>query len=131
MSQSLQPNYASTVTNSNLPGHGELPRAMPFNITFNGTITSFGIDLTLPVQQNLITGVQSIYVDNSASTVWTQIYVPSSQQTIKIPARSQAYLPLVIPNPPQFQVSNLGTCVVELQLMNFPMPACVWNTGTA
>jgi hypothetical protein len=126
----VSPGYASSVTNSLLPPPSNPPRSIPFILNF-GTITTLGIDLTNQIEQNYISGIQGMFIDNSTSSTRTTVYIPSSQQTLRVPAYSQAYLPIIAPTPPQLNVTNLGSATVGLQLFNYPTPACVWQPGTA
>jgi hypothetical protein len=130
MSATVTPGYPSQTIGSLLPPEQMGPRSVPFVLQF-GTITSQLLDFTNQIQQGFLNGIQFVYCDNSASTTWTTITTGNGQQTVRIPARSGAYLPLSVPNPAQIQVTNLGSATINVVFFNYPMPACVWNTGTA
>lgn len=90
--------------------------------------SSFQLDLSQIQAQGGLDSVQTLYVDLSAATAGVlSITMGLTNQVVKLPFGSQAYIPVLEGNPPilQFALST-GTPVVNVELMNFFVPPCVW-----
>lgn len=102
--------------------------AMPFDIALvSGGTTQ--VDLTIPTTNGIIPTIQTIFVDNSASSGTLTIQASQTNQVLQVPPLSQAYLPILAPNPPLLTFGAIGGAIAaHIQLMNVPMPIGVWNT---
>jgi hypothetical protein len=119
------------VSNQGMPANGKIS-AVPVTLNFGAT-QSYSLDFTNAQWQGKITAIQSVFVDNSGSGAAgpLSIYCPISGQSVTVPARAQAYLPLIIPTPPQLIVTNpSGSATTLLTFLNVPMPAAVWFPTT-
>lgn len=120
---------SQSVNNGQRPGEQEGPRAVPLVLDFTIATgnTSVLLDMKNAQAQARMSYVQTIFVDNSLSTVPTTINVNGLSQAIIIPDSSQAYVPLLAINPPVLVCANNGNVKVPIQLLNFPLPPCVWR----
>lgn len=107
----------------------EGPKVVPIGCDFTQA-SSYLVDLKTLVQQNKISNVQALYVDNSDNAQPTTIIVNVQNQRIIIPAFSQAYL-MLLSNLPQMTISSSGTINVPIFALNFPVTNCVWNGASA
>lgn len=126
-------NYLSqSVNNGQMPVGQEGPRAIPLNLDFTTATgnTSVLLDLKQAQAMAKVSYIQTIFVDNSGSPGITTINVQGLSQAVIIPAGCQAYLPLLAINPPVLVCVNNSNVKVPIQLLNFPLPPCVWNVGT-
>ena len=109
------------------------PKALPVTIPFSGALTSGTIDLTQQQQSNVISFVQTIYVDNSSNPqplTWTT-GLPG--QIMKCPAYSEGYFPVIACNPPVFNFNSTGGVPVQVIFLNIEIDCMVWTispTGT-
>jgi hypothetical protein len=111
------------VGNSSLPPEG--PRALPYRLDFSAQ-QAYAISCNYIFQQKLLSNIQSVFVDNSGSLTPLTLLVNNTQQQEIIPPGAQAYLPLLMANSATLVVSSTGGVPVFIQLLNIPMPACVW-----
>jgi hypothetical protein len=90
----------------------------------------FNLDLSQVQSQGGLDSVQTIYIDNSNSVAGTlTILMGLTLQSVKVPAGAQAYLPVLQVNPPVLQFTmSTGTPKIDIQLMNFFVPPCMWYT---
>jgi hypothetical protein len=104
-------------------------RAIHITIDFS-LGASFNLDLSQVQSQGAIDSVQSLYIDNSLSTGNLTILMGLTNQSVIIPPGAQAYIPVLQGNPPVLQFAlSTGTNAVNVQLMNFFVPPCVWFTN--
>jgi hypothetical protein len=115
------------IYNGFVPCNG--PKSVPIPLDFSSGGPTFEIDLTDINQQGTFEAIQTIYLDNSANPFPAIIVCRNTNQSITIPPFAQAYMPLLQPNPPDIQISSLGTAKVFIQLLNFYLPPCVWGTN--
>jgi hypothetical protein len=125
-------NATTTVPNPQKVNNGIAPKegrlTVPFNIDFTA-ISSYTVDLTAIQQmQQRISFVQSVFVDNSQSTVDLVLTLSTTQQRIIVPANSQAYLPMLLSLQNSLLVQSSSGIVIPLQFMNFAIAPCVWST---
>lgn len=107
----------------------EGPLAVPMRWEFSTTVTQWVADLQSFVQQQNISYIQSVFVNNADNDAEMMVLVPSSGQRMRIPAYSQCYLALLAPNPPyiEFLSTPTATVQVECHLCNFPVDNEVWS----
>lgn len=114
------------VFNSTFPSEG--PKIIPVQLPFN-LQQSFNVDLSLLQQRGVFKMLQSVWVDNSGNTTPLSISVAGTNQTLKVPGSSQAYLPIFVPQLPQFTITNTGGQPVLMYFTNIPLPAAVWGAS--
>ena len=112
------------VANAKVPKEG--PKAIPLVLDFTAT-QSYQVDLTQQQQAAKISFIQGAFIDNSANPQPLVIATGNSQQNLVIPGYSQAYVPLLLPNPPTFVASTTGGVVVSIIALNIPMDIAVWS----
>ena len=78
--------------------------------------------------------LQGVFIDNSLNAQAVTLTFQPTGQVLTIAANTQAYLPVVCPNPGQnaemklTAFSNAGGAVnVPIQLLNTPVTPCVWT----
>jgi hypothetical protein len=103
----------------------EGPRAIPIGLDFSAT-QSYALDYSNYQQRGFISMVQSVFVDNSLSASVLSILCPATNQTLKIPAGKQGYLPIVCPNPVKLTFSSSGGQFCYVALLNFPVAPLLW-----
>jgi hypothetical protein len=86
-------------------------------------------DFSALESKGVIANVQSFYIDNLANPQAVSVTDPTTQQTITIPALSQAYMPLLSKAPNQLNISGTGTATVTINFNNFYMPPYIWGTS--
>ena len=114
------------VSNSRDPA--EQPVTLPFNFDFTAA-DSYIIDLTKQLQAGSISGIQTIYCDNSLNDVPVAINVGGSGQRIVFGAGAQGYLPILAPMPVFMTLDGTGSSTgtnVIVELVNVPMPLGIW-----
>lgn len=114
------------VFNAAVPKEG--PKAIPLRLDFTAVETIL-VDLTQQQQAAKISFLQGAFIDNSQNLSSFSIRAGQSQQTITIPPQSQAFVPLLLPNPPQFLCSSLGSAIVTIVVLNIPMDIAVWSVN--
>jgi hypothetical protein len=103
--------------------------ALPITVdmSVNNAVT---IDLTSAQITGKISAVQSAFIDNSLATASLSIVIPYTNQTITLPPQSQAYVPLLLPNPPIITLTSAaGSAQTVVVLLNVPMPLAVWSVN--
>lgn len=113
------------VTNGGMPANGKVS-AVPYSLNFS-TSPSYYVDFTISQWQGAITNIQSVYIDNSGNSGLVTFQDNLSGQSISVPAGAQAYLPLIVPNPPTLTISSpAGNSIVNMIFFNVPFPLDVW-----
>jgi len=87
--------------------------------------TGFNIDMTTLQSSGQISGLQSVYIDNSNGTAPLILLTNSSNIAVRCPAGAQGFFPLLVSGNPQFTVNGVGT--VSLTFLNVPMPIGIWG----
>lgn len=90
------------------------------------SVQSDTLDTTSLVQYGVIDFFQSIYVDNFNNGSAIEIDCNITGQRVIVPANSQAWLPLLAPNPAVFTFQSTGAVDVTVFLCNMAMPAIVY-----
>lgn len=106
----------------------EGPMVVPVPIDFTAQ-TSYILDITYIQQQARISMLQTLYIDNSANTQPLYLILSTTNQTVKIPANSEAYMPLVFSNKLAVTLATTGALVVYVAALNVAMNAAVWSTN--
>lgn len=114
------------IFNGYSPNEGSQALSVVFDFTAN---TSYGLNLKQYPALGKMSGVQSVYIDNSGNnqplTIQTHVFL----QSVTCPAGAQGYFPLLCAREPSFTVSlpALGTnAVTRLQFLNVPVPSEFW-----
>lgn len=102
------------------------PAGVPITLDFAAT-AAIDLDYSNMQQRNWLRMVQTIWVDNAASAVGFIITVQGSGQVIRVPALSQAYVSVVAPNPVKLTFGSTGGVVLQVILLNYPVPTAVWQ----
>lgn len=106
------------------------PKTIRAVLDFDG-VDQWDVSLESQQQDNVFTGLQSIYVDASALTDRLIILVSGSNQRIIVPENTQGFYPVLAPNPPVFQFLNDGAGnigIARVHFLNVPMPIGQWAT---
>lgn len=90
---------------------------------------AFTVDLTLAQQNNRLSNVQTIYIDNSANDAAISVIVAGTLMNITIGAGWQGTFPVLSPNPPSFVLQSAGTGVTIIYFMNAPLPCLTWPSA--
>jgi hypothetical protein len=135
MSATIGPSLASnagfnqqTVLNAQIPPEG--PKVVSTLLNFTST-SQLTVDFTIANQQQTITAVQSIWVDNSSNGSTLSIYCIGTQQNVVIPAGWQGTVPIIAANRPKFLVTTTGGVEVNLLWLNVPLTSNLWNPSDA
>lgn len=123
--QNTQLQFAVTA-NQRIPREG--PKVVPVTIPFTGPNTDFDIDLGQQEQLAKVSMIQSCFIDNSANGSPAVITAVDTQQSIKIAANSQAFLPLFCLTPTRIHFNSAGAVTVIVILCNFPLSPAVWKS---
>jgi Domain of unknown function (DUF1859). len=102
-------------------------KAVPIALDFTATDEQT-LDLSNFIQRNFISMVQSVYVDNKDNNAALDIIIGAGGQKVTTAPGHQCYKMLNCPNPAKFTFRSTGGIVVNIQLMNFPVVNCDWNT---
>jgi hypothetical protein len=121
--------FDKSAVNAQIPREG--PRACPIVIPFTNTDTEFQVNLLLTQARLFMSLVATIYVDNSLNSAQLTIKTSVVNQVMIIPAYAFAYLPIMVPKNAMLDLSSSGAVNVGLDLINVPIPACVWQSGNA
>ncbi len=116
-----------TVFNARVPKRG--PRCIPINLDF-GTIgpdIDYSLDYQNMESRGFMEMVQSVFVDNANNATEFIITCSISRQSLRIPPYSQAYLAILMPNPPRMVFTSESGGVVQVVLLNFPVINHVWS----
>jgi hypothetical protein len=117
------------VFNGAVPPEGA--KIIPQLLQFTAPNTGIEIDLTNIHQLGRFSGIQSVYIDNSANASPFSLSMFSTGQVIECPANSQGYFPVMLTSTLRLTGSLPVVGIVNLIIMNFAVAAAVWNvTGT-
>lgn len=108
-------------------------KSLPVNIDFSQG-ANFFLDLS-SIQgqgpQKYISSVQTLYIDNVDNTAAIDVVMDVSKQRIRIPAGSEAYIPVLEPNPPKITFTCANPVIVPVQVLNFFVPPYIWGNNFA
>lgn len=126
----VNPNTTTILGSYNAMVPAEGPKVVPViaQLQANQAVT---IDLSQLQQQGKISFIQGLMVDNSLNAQPVTVTSQAFNQKILVPAGAQAVLPIFVINPPVFIAASTGGVNVPLFFFNIPLPAQVWNQGSA
>lgn len=111
------------ISNAVMPKEGA--RVVPLVFDFS-LAASFVADFYTASQQQQISAIQAVFIDNSASAGQTTLTVQGTGETVIAPAYSQGVYPIAAAVHPRVTVSNGGASTVTILFFNVPLPASVW-----
>ncbi len=117
----------TTVQNLGVPPEG--PKAAPLTLDFSQT-SSYQLNFQSIIDQNYVSVIQAMYIDNSLNPQPLSITMQGSNQTITIAPGRQAYLNVLAPYPVQVSFSTTGVILVRISLLNFPVTNHDWPAYT-
>lgn len=117
-------NVGVKIGNAMIPPEG--PKAIPYQLDFTAQ-TAYRADLTNLYQNNIISALQTAYVDNSANGKALKMSVEATGQVIFVPPYTEGYFPILSPNTGGIVFATTGGALVSVYLINVPMPAASWN----
>lgn len=120
--------FANPQKNSLGAAPAEGPMVVPVFVDFTA-VTSYKLDLTYIQQQGRLSMIQTIYVDNSLNAQPITIITDTVNQSVRIPAYCQAYIPLAVTNKMAITLNSTGAVVVPVHVLNVAMNAAVWVAG--
>lgn len=85
------------------------------------------VDLSLIQSQTFLKSVRGMFFDNSIGTAAVRIATNRTRQVLIIPSLSQAYLPLLVPDPVSLIFSSTSAELRGVQLLNFSLGPVVWK----
>lgn len=107
----------------------EGPMTIPLTLDFTAGQT-YTFDATAQqMNGQRISVFQTIFVDNSLATVPLSIAVANTQQVIKIPGGSQAYIPIACTSKLSVTFASSSGLVLYAAILNIPMNGIVWNSS--
>lgn len=116
------------IYNMMLPQMG--PRAIPITVDHTSD-DDVNIDLSALVRDGVVDYVSGAFIDNSENAAELILEVDGGTgQQVKVPANSQAYLPVLSVNPPKFisRTTATGGLYIPIIFYNVPMLPYVWST---
>jgi hypothetical protein len=106
----------------------EGPMAIPFAIDFTVNQT-YTMDLTAIQQLARISIIQTLYVDNSLSTVPLTVLCATTQQKLTVAPGSQAYISVVLSNKLALTILSTSGLVIPVIALNIAMNTYQWQSG--
>lgn len=92
-------------------------------------VTNYVFDPTQSNQLLDMQNIQSIFVDNNVDGP-TFITISGTNQLLRVPARSQAYLPILAGDRPIITIfSSVTAGITQVWVLNTPTTGAVWATG--
>ncbi len=101
-----------------IPANG--PKCLPLTLDFAAQ-TVYEFDYSNMTQRGFLDMCQTLWCDNSLSAVVLTVYIPGTNQTIKVPAGVQGYFTCLCPNPMIMTFTSTGGVVCQVTLCNFPI----------
>lgn len=94
-----------------------------------GGATIVVLDMQIPEGAKKISAVLGLYIDNSLNGSTLQIQMDKSQQSIIVPANSQALLPILASPPEKITFTTTGGIIVPIQVLNFRPDPIIWGVA--
>jgi len=116
------------IFNSLVPKEG--PKVLPVRVDFS-VENSYRLDLTQQTQLAIVAFIQCVFVDNASNPEPLYLQTETSLQRVVIPARSQAFVPLLAVKPPVVLLESAGGVAISLHFLNVPMPLHIWSVVAA
>jgi hypothetical protein len=127
LNQALPTNFAvqaNPVFNGSVPQEG--PKIIPYPLLFVGN-SSQEIDLTNYHQLGKFSGIQTVFIDNTANASAFTLLMAATNQVIECPPNSQGYFPVLITSTLRVTASLPISGTVQLIICNFAVAAAVWS----
>lgn len=112
------------------PEAAENPRTIRAWVTVEAALT-FQLNLENQVSREILSNIQSLYIDNSDGANPVQIVAGKTRQNLTIPQGCQAYLPFLFGDDFIIEITRADAGRIPLWFVNMPMPAIVWSTEAA
>ena len=106
-------------------------RTLPITLVFSAANTTISDDLVLENENGVISGVQTVYIDNSANPSHFLLLFQESGQAIYAEAFSQGYYSCIVHQSCAYSASVFitgGAVNVGLQFLNVAVQPSVWVT---
>lgn len=113
--------------NGKVPNDG--PRTIPVTADFSVS-SVWTLDLSLQTKLKIVGFLQCVFIDNKDSDAPLYIRTSGIRQTVCIPGRSQAYVPLLLSDSPTVELESASGAPMIMHFLNVPMPLHVWSTLT-
>jgi hypothetical protein len=97
-------------------------------LNFDWTTTPISLNLrAAQTNANLISQVQSLYIDNGSNTSPVILTMPNGQRVI-FPAKSQGYIPILLGTPVIFSAASIGGAgqSTAIFLLNYQVDSVIW-----
>lgn len=101
------------------------PKTIPLIIDFSG-ITEWEVDGSQVVERGKIEYIQALWIDNYSNANPLTVQMNLTNMRLVVPARSQGFYPVLMPNPPKFKFTTQAGPKVFLQFLNVPVQPMTW-----
>lgn len=102
-------------------------RAIPVQLDFT-VADSILVDMSNQQQLGKFDLAQGVYVDNSQNSDQLKLQTTIVGQIVIIPPNSQGFIPLLFGQNPQLTCTTQGDLILNLWVLNVPMPCTIWST---
>lgn len=115
-------------SNMVLPPEG--PKCYPLQLDFR-TVNEQVADFTMAIQQQHISFVQSIFIDNSLNMNQLRVITDQLYQNIIVQPETQGYFAVLVSDSAKltFQTVVAGNLVVPIFVLNVPVTPYVWSVA--
>jgi hypothetical protein len=111
----------------NRPICDEVPLAVAISADFNG-VDLYNVNLYQLREAQRIQAVRGCFYDNSRNNTDVVLTALNTGQTLLLPLRTQGYMPLLLNNDAEFDLSTTaGTGIFKMTLLNFIVQPQIWN----
>lgn len=106
-------------------------RAVPITLDYGvaGANGAYSLNLQNMQARDFIGTIQALWIDNAANGSVMFINFPVANQTIQFPPNSQGYVNALCVNPAQINFTTVGTPVVQVSLLNYPVTDTIWGVN--
>lgn len=112
------------IFNALVPNEG--PKGLPITMDFTSN-ASYELDYQNMQERGFMSMVQSIWVDTSGTAAQLTIDVNQSGQQLKIPAKRNGFIALLVPNSPRITFT-CASGTVKVILLNVPVSGMLYAT---
>ncbi len=124
MNNIVKPTGQSPISNGKIPREG--PRALRVVFKIRESVPAV---VSVDLQNFGLSFVQTVFVDNSSSTVPVNLEFSGTGQTFTVLAQTQVFLPVMAGNPIEIKCVGAGDLDVPCQLINVPMSPIVYSAA--
>lgn len=103
------------------------PKTIPALLDFTAT-GKIEIDGQQVVDQGKISYLQGVYVDNADNPAPLTLIMGTTGQRVIMPANSQGYIAILVPNPARIIASTTPGVKINVQFYNVPIQQIIWKT---